>query len=85
MANAVAETQEAPIVEQPLSGPQRLMKFLHDTREEMRKVVTPTRDEVRSNTIVVIATVFVFAAYFELVDVILGRSIDKLLLKLAHH
>ena len=38
----------------------------------MRKVVTPTRAEVQTTTIVVIVTVFIFAAYFELVDLVLG-------------
>jgi len=33
-------------------------------RSEMRKVVTPTRAEVQSTTTVVLAAVFLFAAYF---------------------
>ena len=44
------------------SGPQRLVEFLKETRAEMRKVVTPTRLEVRNMTIIVLATVFLFAA-----------------------
>jgi preprotein translocase subunit SecE len=83
---AVIETNEqGTAVERALSGPERLMKFLHDTREEMRKVVTPTRPEVQSTTIVVIVTVFLFAAYFELVDLVLGRGIDQMFLHLTKH
>lgn len=67
------------------SGPARLTEFLHDVREEMKKVVTPSRAEVQQTTIVVLATVFIFAAYFELVDLILGKGIDKLLLTLTKH
>jgi len=67
------------------TGPARLSQFLHDVRAEMRKVVTPERSEVRSTTIVVIVTVFVFAAYFELVDLTLGRGIDAILLHLTKH
>ena len=67
------------------AGPERLMQFLRDTRQEMTKVVTPTREEVQSNTIIVIATVFLFAAYFALIDNTLGRLIDKGLLKLTGH
>ena len=67
------------------SGPKRLAEFLHDTRQEMRKVVTPTRDEVRTNTVIVIATVFLFATYFALIDNTLGRVIDRGLLKLTGH
>ena len=72
-------------IERAASGPQRLVQFLHDTRDEMRKVVTPTRAEVQTNTIIVIATVFLFAAYFALIDNTLGRVIDKGLLKLTGH
>ena len=67
------------------AGPERLMLFLKDTRQEMRKVVTPTRAEVQSSTIVVIITVFLFAAYFELVDIVLGTGIDKLFLHVTKH
>jgi preprotein translocase subunit SecE len=69
----------------PPAGPKRLVEFLKDTRQEMRKVVTPTREEVRTNTIIVIATVFVFAAYFLVIDQTIGRGIDQALLKLTGH
>jgi len=65
------------------SGPQRLVEFLKETRAEMRKVVTPTRLEVRNMTIIVLATVFLFAAFFEVVDIVLGKGIDQLFLHLA--
>ena len=83
---AVVETAPAstPALRPP-SGPQRLVEFLKDTRQEMRKVVTPTKQEVQTNTIIVIATVFLFAAYFALIDQTLGRVIDKTLLKLTGH
>lgn len=83
---AVIETAPAstPAVHPP-SGPQRLIQFLKDTRQEMQKVVTPTREEVQTNTIIVIATVFIFAAYFAVIDNTLGRLIDRGLLKLTGH
>jgi preprotein translocase subunit SecE len=40
---------------------------------------------VQSTTIVVIITVFLFAAYFELVDVIVGKGIDQMLKHLVKH
>ncbi len=58
---------------------ERSVDFLKDVRNEMRKVVTPTREEVRSMTAVVIGTVFAFAAYFYVVDQILGRTIQGVL------
>jgi preprotein translocase subunit SecE len=67
------------------AGPQRLVEFLKETRQEMHKVVTPTRTEVRNTTMIVLATVFLFAAYFELVDVVVGKGIDKMFLRLTGH
>jgi preprotein translocase subunit SecE len=91
MAEAVALEKNNPEDQQPssmqrmTSGPERLIQFLHDVRAEMRKVVTPTRAEVRSTTIVVIATVFIFAAFFEVVDLVLGTGIDKIFSSLIKH
>jgi preprotein translocase subunit SecE len=67
------------------AGPQRLVEFLKETRQEMHKVVTPSRTEVRNTTFIVLAAVFLFAAYFELVDVIVGRGIDQMFLHLTGH
>ena len=67
------------------AGPERLGLFLKDVRAEMRKVVTPDRTEVRSTTIIIVVVVFLFAAYFELVDLTLGRGIDAILLHLTKH
>jgi preprotein translocase subunit SecE len=80
---AVAEThEEATGIEKIVSGPERIVQFLKDTRAEMHKVVTPTRAEVQATTIVVVVTVFLFAAYFELVDVVLGKGIDQMFVHL---
>ena len=61
----------------------RTVDFLRDVRGEMRKVVTPSRKEVQATTTVVIVTVFVFAAYFYLVDWAIGGSIQLVLRKLG--
>lgn len=82
---AVAEHTAEHALEEVVSGPKRLAQFLRETRQEMHKVVTPTREEVRTNTIVVIVTVFLFAAYFAAIDQTLGRLIDMGLLKLTGH
>jgi preprotein translocase subunit SecE len=42
--------------------------FLRDVRAEMRKVVTPSRKEVRVTTSVVIVAVFLFGLFFFIVD-----------------
>ena len=82
MAKAVAVANDNnEHLERLKSGPARLMDFLRDVRSEMRKVVTPSRAEVQSMTIVVVATVFIFAAYFWVIDSLLGQAITALL----HH
>ena len=83
-ALAVADEQNTG-VQRFKAGPDKLVAFLKDVRSEMRKVVSPTRAEVQSTTIIVLVTVFVFAAYFWLVDNIIGRAIEALLHKLSTH
>jgi preprotein translocase subunit SecE len=57
----------------------RTKQFLNDVRSEMRKVVTPAWAEVQSTTIVVLVTVFAFAAFFYVVDSVLDRALRVLL------
>jgi preprotein translocase subunit SecE len=57
----------------------RTADFLRDVRSEMRKVTTPSREEVQTTTTVVIITVFAFAAYFYIVDAVLSRGVQSLL------
>ena len=82
---AVVETNEPSAIQRATAGPQRLIEFLKETRQEMTKVHTPTRGEVQSTTIVVIVTVFLFAAYFEAVDLIFGKAIDQMFIHLTKH
>jgi preprotein translocase subunit SecE len=58
---------------------ERSKRFLTDVRTEMRKVTTPSMKEVRATTGVVLVTVFLFAAYFYLVDKGIGAVIDTVL------
>jgi preprotein translocase subunit SecE len=76
---AVAEQQTGTGIQQIKSLPERTRSFLKDVRSEMRKVVSPSRTEVRSTTTVVLVTVFIFAAYFWLVDNIIGRGVEYVL------
>lgn len=61
----------------------RTVDFLRDVRGEMRKVVTPSRKEVQATTTVVIVTVFVFAAYFYVIDWAIGGGVQLVLHKLG--
>lgn len=76
---AVAEQQTNTGVQQIKSLPDRISAFLRDVRSEMRKVVWPNRADVQSMTVVVIVTVFIFAAYFWLVDNVIGRAVEAVL------
>lgn len=76
---AVAEQQAGTGIQQIKSLPDRVSSFLRDVRSEMRKVVWPTRADVQSTTVVVIITVFIFAAYFWLVDNVIGRAVEAIL------
>jgi preprotein translocase subunit SecE len=85
---AVAKTKSAVAERGPAgAGPAnqitgmftRTADFLRDVRSEMRKVTTPSREEVRTTTTVVIVTVFAFATYFYVVDAVLSRVIQSLL------
>jgi preprotein translocase subunit SecE len=75
---AVAEEQTSGM-DRLKAQPERLKGFLTDVRSEMRKVVAPTRQEVQSTTAVVIATVFIFAAYFGIVDFFVGQGVTRLI------
>jgi preprotein translocase subunit SecE len=86
MAKTIAVTEQPTTGIQNLKAqPARLAEFLRDVRSEMRKVIWPSRAEVQSTTIVVLVTVFIFAAYFWLVDNIIGRAIEALLHRLTTH
>jgi len=59
------------------SWPARLKEYFEDLKSEMHKVTWPSWNQVRATTAVVIAAVFGFAFYFMLVDLVLGRAIQR--------
>ena len=65
-------------LQQLKTGPARLGEFLTDVRSEMKKVKSPSRAEVQATTVVVIATVFIFALYFGIVDYVVQHAMDLL-------
>jgi preprotein translocase subunit SecE len=84
MAKAALE----PVHENRLASikawPERAKSFYNDVRTEMKKVTTPSRKEVQGTTTVVIITVFLFAAYFWVIDTIIQKTLDQALRSLAH-
>jgi preprotein translocase subunit SecE len=47
---------------------QRLVKFIKEVRNELKRVSWPSRDEIRGSTLVVIVIVLVLAVFIGLVD-----------------
>lgn len=71
----ISQQTPAPWKEKPLE----FWQFLKDVRSEMHKVVVPSRKEVETTTVIVIITVFVFAAYFYIIDNAIGYAVKSLL------
>ena len=58
--------------------PKAVKDYVNELKLEMRRVTWPSRKQVESTTVVVILTVFAFAAYFQVVDQLLASSITRL-------
>lgn len=58
--------------------PDRVREYVDGLRDEMRLVTWPSWEQVRATTTVVIVAVFVFAAYFAVVDQIVGYTMERL-------
>jgi preprotein translocase SecE subunit len=68
------------------SAPSRIGQFLHDVRQEMKRVSWPTASNVQNTTIITLIAVIFFAVYLFVVDQALSRLIlglDWLLEKIA--
>ncbi len=76
MAKTAVATAQPGFIEQVKGLPDRIKSFYGDVRNEMRKVSTPNRNEVKATTTVVIITVFIFGVYFWIVDGVIGKSLD---------
>lgn len=57
--------------------PAGVKEYVQGLQMEMRRVTWPSWKQVRATTGVVIACVFAFAAYFYVVDLVLGRAINR--------
>ena len=51
--------------------------YVQELQMEMRRVTWPNRKQVRATTVVVVVSVFAFALYFFVVDLIVGRGITR--------
>src|ERR1041384_5898765 len=65
-------------IEKNKNWPKAVKEYFNELKLEMRRVTWPSRKQVESTTLVVIITVFAFAAYFQVVDQVLAKSVTKL-------
>lgn len=72
-----AGRQEAPR-KNPKSQ-NKIIRYFQDTREELRKVTWPTRDEIVRLTLIVLGTTFAFAVFLGLLDLLFQRLASLLI------
>ncbi len=61
------------------SWPQQTKSYIEDIQAEMRRVTWPTWPQVRATTGVVLAAVFLFAAYFWVVNATVSGIINRII------
>jgi len=64
--------------------PQQMKSYMDEVKAEMRRVSWPSWKQVRATTGVVIAAVFLFAAYFAVVDAVVNTTVQHLIDYFAH-
>ena len=69
---------ELTAVQKAVGWPAKVKEYIDELKLEMRRVTWPAWKQVRATTGVVIAAVFAFAAYFFVVDTIVGGAVTKL-------
>jgi preprotein translocase subunit SecE len=84
MAIAPAESDSGNFVQRVSAWPAQVKDYVDELQAEMRRVTWPSWKQVRATTTVVIVSVFAFAAYFALVDEVVGSGIQKLFDALTH-
>jgi preprotein translocase subunit SecE len=70
--------EEISLTTRIAAWPAETKNYFEELHLEMKRVTWPPWKQVRATTGVVIVAVFAFAAYFAVVDAIVGRAIQKL-------
>jgi len=78
MAIAQIQEGEGNFIQRAAGWPVRVKNYFEELQTEMRRVTWPSWKQVRATTSVVIVAVFLFAAYFMVVDQIVNSLIQKL-------
>jgi len=83
MATEIQEGVSGNFIQRASSWPVQMKNYFEELQMEMRRVTWPSWKQVRATTSVVIVAVFIFAAYFFVVDDIVNTAIQKLFTTLA--
>jgi preprotein translocase subunit SecE len=78
---AIAQVQEGDqgnFMQRVSAWPVQVKTYFQDLQNEMRLVTWPSWKQVRSTTTVVIVAVFMFAAYFMVIDQVVESAIQKI-------
>jgi preprotein translocase subunit SecE len=78
MAVAEATNPDTSVTAKASGWLQNTRDYFDELKKEMKMVSWPSREQVISTTMVVIAAIFAFALYFWVVDLAIGRAITKL-------
>ena len=70
--------------ERALAWPARTRSYIQEIQAEMRLVSWPNWKQVRATTVVVILSVFAFAAYFFVVDLFMVKTINRMFDAFTH-
>ncbi len=62
-----------------LGWPQQAKSYIEEVQSEMQRVSWPNWKQVRATTGVVIAAVFLFAAYFWVVDAVVNTIVNRII------
>lgn len=68
---------ETTAVAKVAAWPTRVKEYVGELRDEMKLVTWPSWKQVRATTAVVVIAVFIFAAYFAVVDQLVGAAIER--------
>jgi preprotein translocase subunit SecE len=70
--------ESGKFLENVTAWPSRTRDYFNELKLEMKRVTWPSRKQVEGTTVVVIFTVFAFAAFFAVVDALLNDSVTRM-------
>lgn len=78
-ASAEKKQSDKPAKAKKPSFSARVSKWFRELKSELHKIVWPTRQQTRNNTVVVIAAILVIGAFIWVLDAVLNLGITALI------